>query len=191
MMRTLTGIELSPLEVTFNHRAPESMAEYERVFRCPVLFQHPATSMTVDLAIAFTPVRYANPEMLQYFENYAQEFLAEMDRQDEHTRAVTKIILSRLDDESLSIEKVAGEMSLSVRTLQNRLKDEGILFRELHKEVRERLAKKYLRENYTVEDITYLLGFSEPSVFRKAFKTWSGVTPREYREHVYPAPAVQ
>ena len=114
-----------------------------------------------------------------------------MERQDEHTRAVTKIILSRLDDESLSIEKVACEMSLSVRTLQNRLKEEGIVFRELHKEVWERLAKQYLRENYTVEDITYLLCFSEPSVFRKAFKTWSGVTPREYREGVFPTPLTQ
>jgi AraC-like DNA-binding protein len=48
-----------------------------------------------------------------------------------------------------------------------------------------RLAQKYLREDYSVEQITYLLGFSEPSVFRKAFKKWSGVTPREYREMAY------
>jgi len=71
---------------------------------------------------------------------------------------------------------------MSVRTLQNHLKSEGVVFRELLENTRERLAKKYLRENYTVEDITYLLGFSEPSVFRKAFKKWSGSTPREYRE---------
>jgi AraC-like DNA-binding protein len=56
------------------------------------------------------------------------------------------------------------------------------VFSDLLRDIRERLAKKYLHENYTVEQITYLLGFSEPSVFRKAFKKWSGVTPREYRE---------
>jgi len=52
--------------------------------------------------------------------------------------------------------------------------------------IRQRLAKKYLRENYSVEQITYLLGFSEPSVFRKSFKKWLGVTPREYREGSFP-----
>jgi AraC-like DNA-binding protein len=87
-----------------------------------------------------------------------------------------------LDDEALSIQKVAKEMAVSVRTLQNRLEAEGVLFSDLLQGIREQLAKKYLRENYSVEQITYLLGFSEPSVFRKAFKKWSGFTPREYRE---------
>ncbi|MRS02464.1 helix-turn-helix domain-containing protein [bacterium] len=59
------------------------------------------------------------------------------------------------------------------------------VFSDLLKNIREKLAKKYLREDYTVEQITYLLGFSEPSVIRKAFKKWSGVTPREYREGNY------
>jgi AraC-like DNA-binding protein len=110
-----------------------------------------------------------------------------MDRQSEYASTVTKILLSQLDDEDLSIKKVAREMSISVRTLQNRLKAEGVVFSDLLQDVREKLAKKYLRENYTVEEITYLLGFSEPSVFRKSFKRWSGVTPKQYRENAYPA----
>jgi AraC-like DNA-binding protein len=185
MIRTLTGQPIDPVQVTFTYPEPESPTEYERVFRCPVLFNQKANSFTIDLKVIFIPVRYANPELLEYFENYAQEFLADMDRQSEYASTVTKILLSQLDDEDLSIKKVAREMSVSVRTLQNRLKGEGVVFSDLLQEVREKLAKKYLRENYSVEDITYLLGFSEPSVFRKAFKKWSGVTPRQYRETSY------
>ena len=96
-------------------------------------------------------------------------------------RSRYKIILSKLDDEKLSIKKVAREMSVSVRTLQNRLKEEGVVFSELLTDTRQKLAKKYLQEDYSVEQITYLLGFSEPSVFRKAFKKWSGVTPRQFQ----------
>ena len=95
---------------------------------------------------------------------------------------MTKIILAQLDDESLSIRKVAKEMAMSVRTLQKRLADEGVVFSDLMQDIRERLAKRYLSEDYTVEQITYLLGFSEPSTFRKAFKKWLGMTPKEYRE---------
>lgn len=182
MMRTFTGIQINPLEVTFVYPEPESLAEYERIFCCPVRFGRKENSFTIAMSIVNTPIRMANPALLEYFEKYAQDFLAEMERNNEHTRAVTKIILSRLDDEALSIEKVAREMAVSVRTLQNRLEDEGVAFSDLLKVIRQKLAQKYLRENYSVEQITYLLGFSEPSVFRKAFKKWSGVTPREFRE---------
>jgi AraC-like DNA-binding protein len=182
MMRSLTGLPLSPFKVTFIYPQPESTAEYERIFCCPVLFGQKDNSVTVEMSVGNIPVLMANPELLAYFEKYAQDFLAELDRKDETTRAVTRILLARLDDENLTIQKVAREMSLSVRTLQNRLESEGVVFSDLLRSVRERLAKKYLHEDYSVEQITFLLGFSEPSVFRKAFKKWSGVTPREYCE---------
>ena len=185
MIRTLTGVDINPLEVMFTYPEPESRSEYERIFRCPVLFGQKDNSFTIDMSVIFTPVKYANPEMLKYFENYAQEFLAGLEHQNEYARTVTKIILSKLDDEALSIKKVAREMSVSVRTLQNRLKEEGVIFSELLTGTRQKLAKKYLQEDYSVEQITYLLGFSEPSVFRKAFKKWSGMTPRQYREGSY------
>jgi len=182
LMRSLTSVNINPLEVSFICDVPDSKSEYERIFQCPVLFGQKQNSFTIDSNLINMPIPLANPGLLEYFERYAENFLAEMERKNEHTRVVTKIILSRLDDEELSINKVAKEMALSVRTLQNRLEKEGVVFRDLLKGIRQRLAKQYLRENYTVEQITYMLGFSEPSVFRKAFKKWSGVTPREYRE---------
>ncbi|PKN85768.1 MAG: AraC family transcriptional regulator, partial [Chloroflexi bacterium HGW-Chloroflexi-7] len=185
MVRTLTGKNLNPSEVTFIYPKPDDTSEYERVFCCPVLFGYKENSMTVELALGKTPILMANPDLLAYFEKFAQDFLINIDRQKEFTKAVTKIILAHLDDETLTIQKVSREMALSVRTLQKRLEEEGVVFSDLLKEIREKLAKQYLREDYTVEQITYLLGFSEPSVFRKAFKKWSGVTPREYREQGY------
>jgi len=181
MMRTLTGLELKPCEVTFTYSQPASTAEYERFFRCPVYFDHKYNSMSIETKLLNTPILLPNPGLLQYFENYAQQFIAELDRQDEYTQVVTRIILEKLDTENLTIKQVAKEMSVSVRTLQNRLKGEGVIFSDLLQDVREKLAKKYLSENYSVEEITYLLGFSEPSVFQKAFKRWEGVTPRQFR----------
>jgi AraC-like DNA-binding protein len=182
MMRSLSGRDLCPLEVTFIYPPPESAAEYERVFKCPVLFGQKHNSFTIEMGLVNVPVLMSNPELLAYFERYAQEFIAGLERKDATTRAVTKIILANLDDESLSIRKVANEMAMSVRTLQNRLAEEDVVFSDLLQDIRQRLAKRYLNEDYTVEQITYLLGFSEPSTFRKAFKKWMGVTPREYRE---------
>jgi AraC-like DNA-binding protein len=185
LARTLTGLQLNPLEVTFIYPEPASRSEYERIFNCPIRFGQNDNSMTLDTRMGGLPVRMANPALLEHFEQYAQDFLAQLERNDATTQAVTKTILARLDDETLSIEKVAREMSVSVRTLQKRLEGEGVVFSDLLRDIRQRLAKKYLRENYIVEQITYLLGFSEPSVFRKSFKKWLGVTPREYREGMF------
>jgi AraC-like DNA-binding protein len=185
MMRNLTGVKLNPVEIRFIYPAPESTTEYERIFCCPVFFEQKENSFTVDTSIGNIPILQANPVLLAQFENYAREFMAEIDRKDQNTRVVTELILSHMDDEKLSIGRIAKEMSLSVRTLQSRLEEEGRVFSVLLQDIREGLAKKYLRENYSVEEITYLLGFSEPSVFRKAFKKWSGLTPREYREREF------
>jgi AraC-like DNA-binding protein len=187
MMRNFTGLDLRPLKVTLTYAEPESRTEYERIFQCPIRFGQRENSFTVDTDIFDTPILMANPRLLEHFEKYAQDFLSGIERRNEYTRAVTRIIIAQLDDEVLSIEKVAREMSIGVRTLQKRLEEEGVVFSDLLREVRHSLAKKYLRENYSVEQITYLLGFSEPSAFRRAFKKWSGVTPREYREQTFSA----
>ncbi len=182
MGRNLTGQQIDPLEVGFSYPKPASTSEYERIFRSPVLFEQKQTSISFDFRVGNTPVLQPNRKLLEQFESYAQEYQAEIEGVDKTTRAVTKHILAHLDSENLTLSSIAEDMSMSVRTLQNHLKSEGVVFRELLENTRQRLAKKYLCENYTVEDITYLLGFSEPSVFRKAFKKWSGSTPREYRE---------
>lgn len=186
LMRTLTGSDLHPVQVAFHHPEPDSISEYARIFRCPVLFGQKENSISMDIKTLYTPVLIANPVLLQQFEKYAQDFLANMEHRDETVRTVTKIILSRLDKNTLSIRTVAKEMAISVRTLQTRLAQEGVLYSDLLEEIRERLAKKYLGEKYSAEQITYLLGYSDPSVFRKAFKKWSGNTPKEYRETVFP-----
>jgi AraC-like DNA-binding protein len=77
-----------------------------------------------------------------------------------------------------TIEDVAKDLGMSVRVLQKKLKEEGATFSEIAANVRQELAKSYLAEKrYTIDDITYLLGFSEPGVFRRAFKMWTGMTP--------------
>src|SRR5512146_2603316 len=75
MMRSLTGAPLSPLKVTFVYPEPERMAEYERIFCCPVLFGQKENSVTIDLGMLKTPVRLANPGLREQFESYAQDFL--------------------------------------------------------------------------------------------------------------------
>lgn len=183
LMRSLTGAAVSPLEVRISYPEPDSelRREYERVFRCPVVFDADETGMVLDKSIGEVPILYANPVLLGRIEGYAREFLASLEARDAATRVATKCILAKLAGDSLSIESVARDMAMSVRTLQARLEAEGRRFSELVAELRRSLAERYLREGLSVDEITCLLGFAEPSVFRKAFKKWTGITPGEFR----------
>lgn len=81
-----------------------------------------------------------------------------------------------------SIESVAGNFNLSVRTLQRKLKKEGVSFLQIVEEVRKSLAIHYIQKSSSsIKEISTFLGYAEPSGFVRAFKKWTGETPSEHR----------
>ncbi len=182
MARYLTGKDISPVEVGFTSPEPASREEYQRVLRCPVLFDRKQCYMVLDTSLASIPLRLPNPALLEHFENYAREYLATLEDVQPITREATKLILLHLDSKSLSVATIARKLAMSTRALQNHLRREGTEFSQLLQETRLQLARKHLQDNRTVEEITYLLGFTDSSVFRRFFKKCTGHTPKEYRE---------
>jgi len=72
---------------------------------------------------------------------------------------------------------------VSLRSLQRRLRDEETSYSQLLDETRRELAMQYIRRSrMSINEITYLLGFSEPSNFSRAFKRWTGHSPTEHRQ---------
>jgi AraC-like DNA-binding protein len=70
-------------------------------------------------------------------------------------------------------------LGLSRQTLYRRLREEGVTFEELLDKLRHRLALRYLREErMSVKAASYRLGFSDPAAFSRAFKRWTGNSPR-------------
>ena len=79
-------------------------------------------------------------------------------------------------------QDVADSLHMSLRTLQRKLHKENTSYKALLEETRRQLAGQYLRQaRLSVSEVTYLLGFSEPSNFTRAFKRWTGHTPSEFR----------
>jgi AraC-like DNA-binding protein len=82
----------------------------------------------------------------------------------------------------LSIDGVAGKMGLSRQTLYRKLKEEGTTFEKLLDDLRHRMALHYLSgKKVSVNETAYLVGFSDPSAFSRAFKRWTGSSPRKLR----------
>ncbi|MBU3917123.1 helix-turn-helix transcriptional regulator, partial [bacterium] len=80
---------------------------------------------------------------------------------------------------------IAKDLAVSVRKLQQKLSEEKTSFSEILKTTRLNLSKDYLKQNeHSMSEIAFLLGFSEPGVFSKAFIKWTGFTPLQYRKNV-------
>ena len=82
-----------------------------------------------------------------------------------------------------SLAELASALGTSERTLRRRLGEHGWSYRALLDATRMDLARCYVRDRgLPLAEVAFLLGFSEPSAFHRAFKRWAGMTPREFRE---------
>ena len=94
-------------------------------------------------------------------------------------RKVEQAIEPLLGQGEVRIDLVARGLGLSRQTLYRRLKAEGVTFAELLDELRRRLALRYIRQDgLSVKETAYRLGFSDPAAFSRAFKRWTGASPR-------------
>jgi len=188
MVRNIASRPVAIREVWMKSEPPENISEYNRIFNCPVLFNQPVSALVFPSKILDIPLRYPNPTLLALLEHHANSFLSKIDENDYLSRKISLLLFKKIQGERSTIEDIADNLGMSVRNIQHILKKEGITFREIYNNVRKELAKSYLAEkHYTIDDISYLLGFSEPSVFRKAFKAWTGMTPGNFRSSSEPA----
>ena len=95
---------------------------------------------------------------------------------------VRAAVLARLEAGDTNLPEVADAVGLSARTLQRRLADAGTSLREVVDEARhEQALEELAKDDATITDIAFLLGFSETSAFDRAFRRWTGKAPAEWR----------
>ena len=82
-----------------------------------------------------------------------------------------------------TLQNVAQELSLSARTLQRRLTDAGVTFQQLVEDTRRELARHYLKQSSVeLNEAAFLLGFEDANSFFRAFQSWEGASPTEWRK---------
>ena len=183
-LRRLTATPLLLKEVAFRRRAPgqKERAEYERVFACPLVFGAREDRVVMPSSHLDAEVLSANPALLATFERHADASYKTMERQGSHSREVARVLAERLKGAVPDLSVVARELSMSDRNLQRALKTDGTSFKQLLDDVRRDLAIRHLADPSTsAGQVGFLLGFSEPSAFTRAFRRWTGKAPGEYR----------
>jgi len=181
--RWLTAKPLVPLEVYLQGPPPADLEPYQAIFRAPLRFyadKHGLLMRDVDMDI---PLPTANAELAQLHDRFAGEYLARFS-DSRVTHRARQVICRLLPQGEPRRESVAQLLHLSERTLQRRLGEEGTSYQQLLDDTRRTLAEQYLQQqDVALLEVAYLLGFSDPSNFYRAFKRWFSMTPGEYRAH--------
>jgi len=182
LMRRLRRPDWQPREVSFQHEAPVDIREHAALI-CPRLrFGCAVASIRFDARDLRAEVRGADRYLLPIAERQLQDALEPTVGSDPWLREVEILVASRVCDGHPSIRSLAPQLGLSVRSLQRRLEEHRILYRDLVARVRFQLARRYLEETSNdLEKIAFLLGYSELSAFDHAFRRWTGQTPRGFR----------
>jgi AraC-like DNA-binding protein len=183
-LKRLTATPLFAREVAFRRKTPSPVerAEYERIFECKLVFGATEDRFVLPSEHLDVRVLSAHPAMLQSFERHADSLLATLDTQGAKSREVARVLTERLKGAVPELSEVARELAMSDRNLQRALRNDGTSFKQLLDDVRRDLAIRHLSDpSASAGQVGFLLGFSEPSAFHRAFRRWTGKAPGEYR----------
>lgn len=174
-----------PRRVEFRYQRPENFAQYVDHFApSPVVFDAPESAQEFDNAALDQPVIGANREMFALFDAKVAAAHRGLTQKEPLIEKVRARLLTRMKADPPQIDLIASDLAMSVRKLQQGLAGEGSTFSEVLATTRCDLAKSYLSDrNVKVgnDEIAYLLGYSEVSVFSRSFKKWTGQTPSAFR----------
>lgn len=180
---TLTRQKHYPNRIHFSYAKPGRFAEYERIFNCPIRFGQPLTAIYFDKKQVQEKVVTSDYRLLQLLVQYAKEKLAAMEGQLGFSTIVKQSIINLVKPQFPTIEQVAANLNLSVRTLQRRLKEEDLTYKMVLEELKKQFALDYLKnKELSIKEVTYLLDYAEPSSFIRSFKRWTGETPKAYQK---------
>lgn len=179
-----------PAVVTFQHQRPADTSAYEATFDgCKLCFGAQDNAFEFEAALLQMPLRTADVMLHGVLARRANQLLEAYIPGDGLVARVRADILRHLSDGRPGVERTAGRLGTSRRSLTRHLQQEGTTFSGLLQEVRMRMAKDYLRSTASsVEDIAFLVGFSESPPFVRAFKRWTGLSPLDFRQRCAAGP---
>ncbi|WP_437593134.1 AraC family transcriptional regulator [Sorangium sp. So ce1000] len=181
LARRWTGELVRPKEVFFMHARPARTSAYERIFGCPIRFGHRSNGILFDREVLSLPFRTAQPDVVDFLESQARVALESMP--NDVVSAARVVVEEGLARGDVQLPHIARRLGMSVRTLQRRLGERGIVYEALVDEVRRAKGiPLVIHSDLPLAVVSERLGYSETKAFRRAFRRWTGMAPAEARQ---------
>ncbi|PLW67251.1 AraC family transcriptional regulator [Pseudohalioglobus lutimaris] len=182
--RWVLGRALPVTKLRCNYPAPPHAARYQTIFQCPVEFDAPATQLFFDAAILDQPLPQSSPQSAALYKRLCEQRSIARNQGDIAWRLWQIIVEDPARPPSLS--DAAQQLHCSSRTLTRKLSAQGWQYQQLIDQVREIHARRYLSDpTLSITRVGQQLGYADSSGFHRAFKKWTGLSPRGFREELF------
>ncbi len=181
---SLTRMKQYPVEIHFTWDKDRDAAELERVFGCPVYFNRDKIAVILKKEDVEREVLTSDYGLLQVLITHASQKSQALKEGKNFSNIVRESVVNLIKPHFPTIQEVASHLNMTPRTLQRRLKEEGLVFKEMIEELRKEFAMGYLRKDLSIGEVAYLLSYADISAFTRAFKKWTGKSPSEFRKEM-------
>ncbi len=176
--RRVVGVELPLAAVHLKRPDPGQQQRYDDFFSAPVTFASERNALLAPLSAARQMMPGYNPDLVAANEKVPSQYQAA--RNQSLVAMVEARIAEVLPDEPQQ-SQVAEHLNMSVRKLQRQLAAENTSYQKVLDRYREKQAMALLKDRrVAIKEVAYQLGFANQSAFTRAFKRWTGLTPRAY-----------
>ncbi|MDN0075294.1 AraC family transcriptional regulator [Crenobacter sp. SG2303] len=169
--------------VDFTYHRPASVSEYVYLYPGPAYFEQPRAALYFESDQLEAPIRQDKGSLRAFLDRAPADWLFVSFAERIISHRVREYLATRLL-QPCSIDDVAHGLHISVRTLSRRLREEDTTFQAVKDELRRDIAVQMLiKTDLPISVIGTEVGFHDSTTFHRAFKTWTGGTPKSYRGH--------
>ncbi len=178
-----TGPDWQPLRVDLESEEPENLSDHLRLFGSNIHFGQPMNTVRVDADALSMPMPNADPDLHLVARGSLPRPLSGELVENDPVDQLTRFVSGQLEKNGSTLARASDHMKMTQHQLRRLLKQHGTCFQCVVDDTRKVLARHYLTEtDLRFAEITFLLGFSDQSVFTRAVKRWFGVTPKQLRQ---------
>ncbi|HEY3429087.1 MAG TPA: AraC family transcriptional regulator [Cyclobacteriaceae bacterium] len=182
VFKLLSGKEIVPLKIELGERQRKYQSEYERVFGTTVKYASENNRLYYTADQLSLPVLSYDKKLFTIFNNLLALQKRELKGKNPVTQEVKQLLQEVYQFKAPTLEAMASQLNLVPRTLQRKLEEEGTSYRALVLSMRNELSKKLLKvSDSKVKTIAGMLGYSDVSSFRRAFKKWTNKSPKAFK----------
>jgi AraC-like DNA-binding protein len=172
-------ITLDRVDIT--RRRPGFAHEYNFLFMAPVQFEQEENCLRFASRYLDMPVTQTEQELSQFLAGPSMHLMTSPDADKSLVSKIRAMIKDNVAGSFPEFDTVAKSLHLTTATLRRRLRAEGSSYQQLKDDIRRDVAIHHLgRGSLNMDQVAESVGFSEPTSFFRAFKRWTGVTPRAY-----------
>jgi len=184
MCRYLCGNDFSPVEIQETRKRSLCSDKLEQFVGVPIKYDCEQNKSIFDRMLADQRLATGNSELATVNEEVALKYLNTIDRSSVAMQVKSSLI-ELMPTGQVTEVKVADKLNMSLRTLQRKLREENTSFSALYKSIRQDMANEYIQDSQmSINEIAYLLGFSEQANFTRAYRRWHGTSPSAARQNM-------